>query len=610
VAAFRGFGWTTVRLPRILTGPVLNPTLFILRVVLCICFAAGATAADRKERAREPLPKPPPQPVAQSVKVARGESIAILLKIYGTQGEKLRFLIRRPPNAGKLSKPAPRDRESATVRYQSPSDLEITEDTFTYAVQNSAGVSAAVEVAIEIVDEPPMLKLPDSVEFPSTLAGQTAVKEIEIENAGGGMAEGEMEVDAPWKIEGPADYRLGAGESRSVTLTFAPEMGGAPRGEMRFTSDRTRTVALRGEAMAPIEVMPASVRLMPQPGTPVRVGVVTLTNNTGEPRKLEFASNERLSLQRELELAPNGHTTLTVATAATAVGAISETLEGRSGDALLRIPVSGPPAAAVLQAAATEIRFGLGDEAALVPVRNIGGAEGYWKWQAEPPFVPAEPDFRLAPGEHKDLKVRLTAGASGNFRTLLRLVGEGHTVNIAAEASLLAPTPSRANLAQAPVKKVSNAAGKKVRARDSERREAGEPVPASHIPPRVRIDHVDRNRAVLSWNAKPGAKYRVEERTVAIATGNRAIEARWGEFQGVVFREDAGRAIAELNGLSAGKLYLLRVVDVERPNWESPAIHLATPPASRWPLFTWRRMILMGLLAGLGVLLWLRFGRR
>ena len=81
--------------------PVLRPTLFILQLVLCTCFAAGAFGAERKERDKAPLPKPPPQPVEQSLKVPRGETITIPLKIWGTQREPLQFLIRKPPMAGK-----------------------------------------------------------------------------------------------------------------------------------------------------------------------------------------------------------------------------------------------------------------------------------------------------------------------------------------------------------------------------------------------------------------------------------------------------------------------------------------------------------------------------
>ena len=120
----------------------------------------------------------------------RGEPAEIALRIYGVKNEPLKYLIRAAPKYGKLTEPRVAEREVSVVTYMPPADLAITRDRFTYAVQNGAGVSAAVEVAITIVDQPPDLALPGALDFGTMLAGATAAKTLEIRNRGGGMAEG------------------------------------------------------------------------------------------------------------------------------------------------------------------------------------------------------------------------------------------------------------------------------------------------------------------------------------------------------------------------------------------------------------------------------------
>ncbi|RYD82430.1 MAG: hypothetical protein EOP84_09385, partial [Verrucomicrobiaceae bacterium] len=109
----------------------LLPILFQLFLLLTL--SVSSAAADRKERKAEPLPTPPPQPVEQTVKVRRGETLTIPLRIYGSQRESLRFLIRKETEHGKLSEPKPRGREAAMVTYTPPVDLEVVRDQFSYA---------------------------------------------------------------------------------------------------------------------------------------------------------------------------------------------------------------------------------------------------------------------------------------------------------------------------------------------------------------------------------------------------------------------------------------------------------------------------------------------
>ena len=190
----------------------------------------------------------PPQPVEQKATVKRGGSVEVPLKIYGTRAQTLAWIIKQGPAHGKLSTVRATGAESAVVTYRPPADFGVVSDRFTFSVRSSEGVSAPVEVVIAITDDPPQIRALGEMEFGTLLVGRKKTKTLEISNVGGGIAEGLLEVGAPWAVEGAKDYRLPAGERRVVKIMFAPDRIGRFESEVKFTSQADGAAILRGAA--------------------------------------------------------------------------------------------------------------------------------------------------------------------------------------------------------------------------------------------------------------------------------------------------------------------------------------------------------------------------
>ena len=201
-----------------------------------------------------------------NLRIRREGKTEIPLRIYGKANEPLKYLIRVPPEHGRLSEPRPTEREVSVVIYEPPADLSITTDKFSYAVQNSLGVSGAVDVSITIVDDQPQLAFPDALDFGKIRAGATNYRMLEISNHGGLIATGEVIVDPPWKIVGKNGYRLHAGDVAVFKIIFAPDAGGSFEGVARFTSEPEHSTTLRGVAEAAISAKSGTWVLQQTPG--------------------------------------------------------------------------------------------------------------------------------------------------------------------------------------------------------------------------------------------------------------------------------------------------------------------------------------------------------
>ncbi|MEO7319720.1 MAG: hypothetical protein ABIZ56_12080, partial [Chthoniobacteraceae bacterium] len=189
----------------------IRPRLASALLFLKLGLAPMAMAAPKT-----PVAPAPPQPMEQKAAVKRGDTVDIPLKIYGTRAQTLSWIIKQAPLHGKLSGVRATGAESAVVTYRPPADLRVISDRFTFSVRSSEGVSAPVEVAVTITDDAPRISATAELDFGSLLIGASAAKTLEFSNAGGGIAEGAMEVDAPWKLAGARDYKLAAGERRRV----------------------------------------------------------------------------------------------------------------------------------------------------------------------------------------------------------------------------------------------------------------------------------------------------------------------------------------------------------------------------------------------------------
>jgi len=283
--------------------PLPIPRLSLIFYVLCLCLGVPAHA-ERKPAVV--IGAAPPQPIELNIKIRREGKTEIPLRIYGKANEPLKYLIRVPPVHGRLSDPRPTEREVSVVVYEPPADLGITTDKFSFAVQSAVGVSAAVEVSMTIVDQPPQLAIQDAINFSTVRAGASNSRLLEISNHGGLIATGDVIVDPPWKIDGKAGYRLRAGDVAVFKIVFSPSVGGKFEGVARYTSEPEHSTTLRGVSESAITAEPAQWVLQQIPGDSTRTGTFELTNQLDEPRTLRLKTDPRVKIPSQVTIPPHG----------------------------------------------------------------------------------------------------------------------------------------------------------------------------------------------------------------------------------------------------------------------------------------------------------------
>ena len=537
----------------------------------------GAPPLAGAERKKEPLPEAPPPAQPLAVKVKRGEPVEIALRIYGRKNEPLKYLIRVPPEHGRLTEPRVVEREVSAVTYTPTADLAITRDRFSYAVQNGAGVSAAVDVVITIVDQPPQLALPGALDFAPMLAGAVAAKTLEISNRGGGLAEGQAEVEAPWKIEGSPKYRLGAGARAVFKIVFAPEKGGVFESAVRFSSQPETSVRVRGEALEAIAATPARVVLQNTPGEAVRAGAFELSNQTDEERRVTLDGSPRLQVPTELAVPAHGKVSVPVQTAADDVAALEGEVRVEAAGLTVRVPVRAARVGPLVRAGRGPVVFGRVDAAkaarASFELENFGGADASVSWEIGAPFVMEQASAKLAPGEKKTLAMRTqSAAAAGKYRAWLTVKVGPQKLEIPVEAELFA----KAGPAAAPRAVGSQAAGKASDNSSAATPEiaADEPPPPVTLPPGVAEMRVDLIRpegvaltrltptsATIEWPEALAAagRFRFESRRV-VADSAGELTVVWDEIPKVRVQREGGKMVAVLSGLEPGGAYGVRVV--------------------------------------------------
>ena len=580
---------------------------------LCAAVAlAGGPCAAGAERKKEPLPEAPPPALPQAVKVPRGEPAEIALRIYGVKNEPLKYLIRTPPKSGKLTEPRVLEREVSAVTYTPPADLAVTRDRFSYAVQNGAGVSASVDVVITIVDQPPDLALSGALDFAPMLAGATAAKTVEIRNRGGGLAEGQVAVEAPWKIEGAARYRLAAGARAVFKVVFAPEKGGVFESAVRFSSQPESGVRVRGEAQEAIAAAPAKIELQNAAGDAVRTGTFELTNQTDAECRVTLSGGARLQVPAELTVPAHGKVSVPVQTAAADVTALEGEVRAEAAGLTVRVPVRAARVGPLVRSVRGPVMFGRVDAAraagADFELENFGGTEAQVSWEIGAPFVMEQPSARLAPGEKKTLTLRTQpAAAAGKYRAWLAVQCERQKLEIPVEAELFAKA------APAAVPR-TNAASRVASASPSEPEAAApeviaaEPIELPAIvkdlhaelfrPPGAGLTQLSVKSATLEWPAglSAAANFRVEyRRVVADAAGE--MKVVWNEVPKTVIRRAGEKFAATFGGMVPGESYGVRVVPLGPGGEAGPPLFtqfFVTPAGAEWlPQFT----LIRGLMA-------------
>lgn len=587
-----------------------------LCAVLCclgvlVVAAKGQDRRDRKDKAE--LVETPPPCVPQDVKVTRGEDVVIPLRIYGGRNQQLTFLIRKPPQTGQLSGMKYTTTNAAIIHYRSTKDLNVHSDVFEYAVKSNEGVSAAVPVKIEIVDQPPELFGPSEVLFPHQLTGSREVQTIELINRGGMVAEGECAVQPPWRLEGEAKYRVEPGGRLFARVAFEPQKAGDFLGELRLSSQPQLSVILRGIAQDALALKPPQLKLSFDAVTLVRTGVFEVTNNTGGEQVVRVTSNARLHHEPELRLGPGQTAPMMVRTKAEDAEVLDTEIALEAGEHQVKLPVTALPLPAVIRATERVIDLGLVPGGTVgygkLVVRNSGGVSGWATITVPAPFRVDPMRVDLAPGASAEVAVVIEAHTVGTVEQSLQVRTSTAFTNVPVRAIVVAPgsVPPRSASSRSSSDLLSG---------------LDAPPPATPAPmnaydldlsrpdPRLLVRPVLREptRCILEWHAElSNARKFIAQRRELKIDGEKLLVS-WVEMPGFWPQREGERVRGNFEKLRPGHRYNVRVLEVvgDRQTQIFETSFYTPLPPSRGPKIAMFVGLAVGVAAIVAFVLWKR----
>ena len=584
------------------------PSFFICPWVAAVLFFLKPGLAPMAAGAPKLVVAPaPPQPVEQKVTVRRGGSVEVPLKIYGTRAQTLSWIIKRPPGRGKLSEVRATGAESAVVTYRPPADLGVVSDRFTFSVRSNEGVSAPVEVAIAILDDAPRIGGLGELDFGTVLMGTSAAKTLEFFNSGGGMADGMFEVGAPWRAEGPRDYKLAAGQKRSVKIVFAPERAGRFESQVKFTSQADAAVILRGVAEDALAVAPAELVLTHDEGRPLRVGVFEIRNNTEGAMEVAISAGPRLVVKKTLQLAAHDSAALTVQTAEKDAGALEDTMEISAGVLVAHLRVKTPALPAMVRARSDRVVFRHGNANAKerVVFENLGGTESRVTLAVGSPFSVDESSFSLAAGGEKEVEISLKGESPAGAQAVLKVRSDGRVFDI----PVVAVGPARAESVSA-VPRARKSAPTQVNREEEARAESEDG--AEDATAKV-VDSITGTSARLRWKGEwpDGVEFRCLQRYLSLDEEGELV-VTFQEYSACRFSRQNGVNVARFEKLDPGQEYFFRIDEVSAAGSNpvvSAQIRTPLPPVRKKFFSLMPVMILLAIGAG-GVSIWRRIRTR
>lgn len=550
----------------------------------------------------------------QKVKVLRDSPIEITLRIYGRKNQSITYVVRRKP-AGKLTQPKNVELEAAVVQYQAPSDRAITTDSFEYAARSELGVSAPALVEIEIFDIPAEIISPVEVTFEPTLIGSTDKQTFEIENRGGTVAEGDLFVNPPWRIEVSPHYRLEPGQRRSVAVTFAPDKPGDAVTELRFSTQPDRVTMLKGKALSALEARPKSLRLDPISGALIRAGALEVVNHTTETRTVRVSGSPRITTDAPVSLSPGQSATLMVRTNKDDVRPLNGELVLESGEHRTVVPILAEALPGILQADSTKLELRAeapGTEpAAEFLIRNLGGESASADLTTDAEFKLSANKLSLPAGGEGRVQVRLASGVNAPIEGAIEIKSGGlsQRINLSAPETFTSHAQTGKSPNKRPSKKIADA----------------EPAQPAHSPrwspyetdPSVPIDPVNIVRTIameptsctLEWHVErsPATKFIAETRELKIEKGQ--LTKIWHPHRAFRVERTGNHFHGTIEELQPSRMYNIRVRGLNNQSQPGATIFEASivtrPPESKAARGTWTI-----LLAGVGIaglaFFWLR----
>ena len=551
---------------RVYAGPLFIVSIrALITATLALLLASFATAQSR----RDGTGVAPPPVTSQTIAMKRGGQVAIPLGIHGTRGEMLEFLIRTPPAHGRLSAVKSTGMNSATVTYTAPTRGAAEGDRFAYAARSSEGVSAPGVIAIRFV-EPVVaaakLRVPLAMEFPPVFPRQRSTAEMEIANEGGGMLEGEVTVPEPWSIEGLKIFRLGAGQHATFKLVFSPTQPGVRTSEAIISGTERKIISLRASAEERLMATPPLLKLTAQPGNQTRMGVLKITNRSGEDATVAVEAGARLLTDRIVKVPARETSAVPVFADAAEGAAFDDVVRLSSDEWKASVSVHAVAVGAILKFSASEVAFAGNTAGAtgsgVAILENRGGEAVTVRLDVGHPFQVETRVVTAPPRGRVEIPISVRDATAGTFRSTLKAAGEGGSATVPVRAEISEP-PAPRKAAPAPE------ATEEARSR-SEPAESAEENGTHLIPQNAReipnalgkfARATGMNSATLDWpeSLGPLENARVEARVLSLSA-NGDLQTAWSPLAIVSITPGPERVAAELRGLKPGTFYTVRVV--------------------------------------------------
>ncbi len=543
------------------------------------------TALPGKEKTD--IPSPPPMAKPAQVAGYVGEPVEIELKIAGRIVEPLKFLIRRPPQRGSLTAPRRMDRNTALVTYTPDPLAGPGGDAFTFAAQSAdSPVSAAATVWIRTALRPADLSFPSLLSFGSVFLGDTAAKELVLDNSGGIPATGELRVNAPWEVDGSRRFSVPGGMQIGVRIVFCPTEEREYRDRIRIADDPPKYLELRGSGVAPV-VWPTDGLLFTPELRQKGTAAITLRNQTDREREVVVVWPAGLRGTESLRLPPSGSQEVSVSVVDPVPQVIRSEAVVCSGNYEGKMPVVVYPMAATFEVKPGNalhlgaVRVGRQAEGRLT-VKNTGEVASPIKLQV-PDGVSILPDVSaqvLEPGSELELRFSFTPLKAGEFSETIRIgagSGEPVAVQIKADVRESGPLPVGEFLQ---VPKVVPETPAPV-------------IPLGGVPPvgAIWLLSAAPHEIKLGWDltSPETSGYRIERRQLRrLPDGSTAVE--WVEFTGVKVTIADGKVTAHFSRLAENNLWTIRITGLDAMGKEgapSPAFQMATTQSKRLELSPW-----------------------
>jgi hypothetical protein len=562
---------------------IWNKQLFFLILAVLACHRASA-------KDREAGATPPPLAKPGSALVYLGEPAEVSLNVGGRIVEPLSFLIRKPPRHGVLSNLRRTGRTSAVVTYVPDPAAVPGDDSFTFAAQSpDSPVSAPASVWLSLLEKPPVLEFPAAVDFGTVFLGDTAERDLELRNSGGGQAIGKIQINPPWSGK-VLEYRIPSGSEKRIRLVFRPTDERDFSDRIRLGDDPMASVELRGTGAAPLTWPKAGLVFSPEQRTK-GFAEVALANQSPQERTLAFEWPGFVKAPREVSLPPGA----TVAVRAEIIGPIKTTFQGSvpilSGNFSGQIPLTVyPKPAKLVVIPGSSLELGEAKKGKELRgkflVRNTGESDASLRISVPDGMlvVPDPGSVILGAGEERWFEVLLVSFKPGPLSgKILVRTSSGEPVQIDVKASVREGS-------SLPVEKFLNIP-EPVRAPELPTGEVAPPPSASLI---VSTPH----EIEIGWDltSPETSGYKIQLRKISSPQDDQVL-IEWLDWPAAKVSIAGGKATARWERLPENACWTIRIIGLDalgKPGPPSPAFQISTQPRKPLVVPVWIWVLLLG----------------